>query len=91
MSTPLPWYIQAPPPPSPPPGTRGNPPPTPPISRACLERVSRSRPTYSQGVQDVRERAVAAGLPRAQADRVWTATFHSFAATVLKQNAHLIW
>ncbi|CAM9959301.1 unnamed protein product, partial [Laminaria digitata] len=44
-----------------------------------------------QGVQDVRERAIAAGLPRAQADRVWAATFHSFAATVLKQDAHLVW
>ncbi|CAM9118917.1 unnamed protein product [Ectocarpus fasciculatus] len=44
-----------------------------------------------QGAQDVRERAIAVGVPRAQADRVWAATFHSFAATVLKQNGHLLW
>eukprot|EP00752_Nemacystus_decipiens_P009008 g8041.t1 len=43
------------------------------------------------GAQDVRDRAIALGVPRAQADRVWAATFHSFAATVLKQNRHLVW
>ncbi|CAM9265174.1 unnamed protein product, partial [Scytosiphon promiscuus] len=45
----------------------------------------------NQGAQDVRERAIAVGVPRAHADRVWAATFHSFAATVLKQNRQLLW